>query len=202
MPIDLPDVRFQRSYPQVVDSVSTSRAGNRVVAIVEYADPFWQIDMKTKPLRASERLAVEAFGDACRGGMVTVLYRPKHQCLPKALWGQPASPLLANGALTAKAGYGVTVAASTGLTLSGGDLLSFTTGDYNWMARVAQGGGGTAAAGSVDLTLNMPVPPYIVPGAVVRFKDPIMNARMLPGSFTMPDEFNPVATFTLFEVPR
>lgn len=200
MAIELPAVRFAASYPQVVDSVSASRASNRVVAMVEYADPQWQIPMTTTPLRASARLLVEAFRDACRGGLTTVHYKPKHQCLPRSLWGQPPSPLLANGTLSAKAGYNVTVAATTGLVLSPGDLVSFTTGVHNWMARVVVGG--TVAGGSVALTLNMPVPSYINAGAVVRFKDPIMNTRMLPGSFTMSDDFFPVASFTLVEVPR
>lgn len=200
MAIDLPAVRFAASYLQVVDAVSASRAGNRVVAMVEYADPQWQIAMTTTPLRASARLLIEAFRDACRGGLTTVHYQPKHQCLPRTLWGQPSSPLLANGTLSAKAGYNVTVAATTGLMLSPGDLVSFSTGVHNWMARVVTGG--TVAGGSVSLTLNMPVPSYIAIGAVVRFKDPIMNTRMLPGSFTMSDEFFPVASFTLVEVPR
>lgn len=200
MPIYLPAVRFLPSYPKVVDSISASRAGNRLVAMVEYADPFWQVDMRTKPLRASERLLVEAFRDDCRGGMNTIVYSPRHQCLPKAHWGDPDAAVLADGALSAKSGFGATIAATNGLTLSRGDLVSMTTGDYNWLARI--NAGGTVAGGSLAVTLNMAVPSYIETGATVRFKDPRMNARMLPGSFNMPDEFFPVASFTLVEVPK
>lgn len=200
MPIDLPAVRFQPSYPTVVDSVSVNRAGNRVVSIVEYADPAWQVPMRTVALSAHERLLIEAFRDACRGGMETVRYRPKHQCLPRSLWGNPTSPLLANGSLSSKSGYEVTVAATNGLVLSPGDLISLSAGTYHFMARVVTGG--TVAGGTVALTLNMPVPSYIGIGATLRVKDPIMNARMLPGSFSLPDELFPVASFTLIEVPR
>lgn len=200
MVIDLPTVPFLVSYPQVVESVSVSRAGNRVVAMVEYADPYWKIDMRTKPLRAAERLAVEAFRDACRGGQVTVRYTPQHQCLPMAHWGDPDAAVLANGTLAAKSGYSATLAAANGLVLSPGDLISMTTGDYDWMARVVAGG--TAASGSLSVTLNMAVPSYIETGAVVRYKRPRMNTRMLPDTFTMPDSFNPIASFTLIEVPR
>lgn len=200
MAINLPNVRFQASYPQVVDSVSASRAGNRLVAMVEYADPFWQIDMRTKPLRAGERLEVEAFRDACRGGLNTVVYTPTHQCLPRAHWGDPDAAVLANGTLTSKSGFGAVLAVTTGLTLSAGDLVSMTTGDYNWMARVMTGG--TAAEGALSVTLNMAVPSYIATGATVRVKNPRMNARMLPGSFSMPDDLFPVASFTLVEVPK
>lgn len=200
MPIDLPAVSFQPSYPTVVDSVSVNRAGNRVVSIVEYADPTWQVPMRTSPLSARARLLVEAFRDACRGGLETVWYRPKHQCLPRSLWGNPASPLLANGSLSSKSGYQATVAAANGLTLSPGDLISLSTGVYHFMARVVTGG--TVAGGTVALTLNMPVPSYIGIGATLRVKDPIMNTRMLPGSFSMTEDNRPIASFTLIEVPR
>lgn len=197
--VDLPDVRFQASYPQVVDSVSVSRAGKRVVSRVEYADPFWQVVMTTKPLRASERMKVEAFRDACRGGMVSVLYKPKHMCLPMAYWGNPTAPALANGTLSAKAGFNATLAATSGLVLSGGDLISLSIGTHNWIARIVTGG--ISAAGSIAVTLNMPLPPFIALGAVVRFRDIRMNTMLLPDSFTMPDTLNPVASFTLVEVP-
>lgn len=200
MPIELPAIRFQPSYPVVIDSVSVNRAGNRVVGIVEYADPTWQVAMRTVPLSARERLVIEAFRDACRGGMETVYYRPKHQCLPMALWGNPTSPLLVNGSLSSKNGYQVTVAAANGLILSPGDLISLSTSTYHFMARLVAGG--TVAGGTVALTLNMPVPTYIGIGATLRVKDPIMNTRMLPGSFSLPDEILPVASFTLIEVPR
>lgn len=202
MAIDLPAVRFQASYPELVESVSMSRAGKRVVAAVEYADPFWQVSMRTKPLRASERLLVEAFRDAARNGLVTVHYTPQHQCLPKAYWGSPGAAAIAdNGALKAKDGYSVTVESVTnGLVLSPGDLISLTTDDYNWMARVVAGG--TAADGEISLTLNVAVPSYIETGAVVRFKDIVANMRLLADSFSMSDGPLPVASFTLVEVPK
>lgn len=200
MPVNLPAAPFRPAYPKVVDSVSTSRAGNRVVAMVEYADPFWQIDMSTDPLLAGERLLVEAFRDDCRGGLVTIIYTPTHQCLPQAHWGDPDAAVLANGTLTSKSGFAAVLAVTSGLTLSRGDLISLTTGDFNWMARITAGG--TAAGGELAVTLNMAVPSYIETGAVVRVREPRMNARMLPGSFSMPDELFPVASFTLVEVPK
>ena len=114
--------------------------------------------------------------------------------------GNPTSPLLVNGSLSSKNGYQVTVAAANGLILSPGDLISLSTSTYHFMARLVAGG--TVAGGTVALTLNMPVPTYIGIGATLRVKDPIMNTRMLPGSFSLPDEILPVASFTLIEVPR
>jgi len=200
MAVSLPDVAFQITFPEVVDQISVSGAGN-VVAVVEYGDPFWRQDMRTKPLRASQRLQVEAFRDACRGGLITVHYTPR-MCVPKAYWGDAGASVLGNnGALASKSGYDVTVnSVDNGLVLSPGDLISFTTGDYNWMARVNVGG--TSSGNAISLTLNMPAPSFIQTGAVVRFKDIIANMRMLPGSFDMPDEPLPVASFTLFQVPK
>lgn len=202
MAIILPDIRFQSSYPELIESVSMSRSGKRMVAVVEYADPFWQVAMRTKPLRASERLLVETFLDQARNGLVTVHYTPQHQCLPKAYWGSPTAAAPAdNGVLKSKDGYSITVESVTdGLVLSPGDLISLTTGDYNWMARVVTGG--TAADGEIDLTLNVPVPSYIETGAVARVKDIVANMRLLPDSFSMPDGPLPVASFTLIEVPK
>lgn len=200
MPVSLPAVPFRTSYPKVVDSISASRAGNRLVATIEYADPFWQVDMSTDPLLAGERLLVEAFRDACRGGLNTVVYTPTHQCLPQAHWGDPDAAVLADGTLTSKSGFDAVLAVTTGLTLSAGDLVSMTTGDFNWMARITAGG--TAVGGALPVTLNMAVPSYIATDATVRVKDPRMNARMLPGSFSMPDDVFPVASWTLVEVPK
>lgn len=200
MAISLPDVPFRASYPEIVDGVSVSRAGRRIVSIVEYADPFWQVTMRTKPLRARQRLAVESFIDRARAGMETIHYSPKHQCLPSAYWGNPGAPELANGSMSGKSGYGTTISASNGLVLSPGDLISFTTGQHNWMARVASGG--TVSGGSMTIVLGVPVPPYITAGAVVRFRNIIANMRLLPGSFSLQGEVLPAAEFTLFEVPR
>lgn len=198
MAVAMPDVRFQASYLQHIESVSTSRGGNRVVAIVQWADPFWQIDLRTVPLKAAGRRAVEAFVDAARGGLQTVHYV---RCTtPQAHWGAADTAMLANGALVSKSGASAVLSAEEGLVLSPGDMLSLTTGDYNWLARVVSAG--AVEDGKVSVTLNRAIPSFITTGAVARFKDPVMNARILPGSFQMADEILPVVSFSLTEVPK
>ncbi|WP_318761841.1 hypothetical protein [Aminobacter niigataensis] len=201
--IALPDVGYQVAYPQLVESVSMARAGNRAMAFVEFADPTWQITMRTVPLKAGPRLAVEAFRDATRGGLQTVRYSPTHMCIPRAYWGDADNPALDDSGNLVSITDGRVLAVSSvsnGLTLGAGDLISLATGDYRSLHRIQSGG--VAASSAISVTVEPPVPGYIAAGAVVKFKAPELNMRVLPGSFSIPDELFPVASFTLVEVPK
>ncbi|ESX78482.1 hypothetical protein [Mesorhizobium sp. LSHC414A00] len=202
MAISLPDVPFQISYPQLVESVSVSRAGSRAMAFVEYADAYWTVQMRTVPLTAAQRLLVEAFKDASRGGLITVTYTPKHMCVPRAYWGDAANTKLTNtGSLVSITGNSLVInSVDNGLALAAGDIISLTTGSYNSLFRVQTGA--TSSSNTMTITVEPSVPSYITTGAVVTFKDPVANMRVVPGSFSMPDDFNPVATFTLVEIPK
>lgn len=201
--IALPAVGWQLAYPTLVDSVSVSRAGNRAISFVETADPFWQIPMVTEALSASQLALVEAFRDETRLGRRTVLYTPKHVCVPQAYWGNASAPALANLGIVSGVTNGFTVAfdsVDNGLTLMRGDLISLATGDYRALCRIRTGA--VAVGNAMTVTVDPAVPGYISAGATVRFKDTELNCRVLPGSFSIPDEFNPVASFTLVEVPK
>jgi hypothetical protein len=201
--IALPNVGYQLTYPKLIDSVSISRTGNRAISFVETADPFWQVAMATEALSAADLALVEAFGDETRTGRKTVLYTPKHSCLPQAYWGNPGAAALANTGNLVSVTNGFTIAINSvdnGLTLMRGDLISLTTGDYHSLHRVQVGA--VAALNAMSLTVEPFVPGYIAAGAIVRFKNPVLNTRVLPGSFSIPDEFHPAATFTLVEVPK
>lgn len=200
--ISLPAVRFLPSYPVLNRQVSASRSGSRIVSTIEYGDPFWTILMTTTGLSASERLLVEAFIDQARGGMQTILYTPKHQCLPQAYWGNPSAAAIAtDGELASVSGQTITIDEVTnGLTLSAGDLISLSDGDYHAIFRVEVGG--VASGGAVSVTVNLPVPSWLPVGSLVRFKNPRMNMRLEPGSFQMPDTNRPSASFALFQVPK
>ncbi|WAX93200.1 hypothetical protein N7E70_015995 [Aminobacter sp. NyZ550] len=173
------------------------------MAFVEYADPVWQIVMRTVSLKAGPRLLVEAFRDATRGGQQTVLYRPRHMCIPQAYWGDAGNAVLSNEGSLVSVTEGRQLAINSvtnGLTLGAGDLISLATGDYRSLHRIQTGG--VAASSSISVTVEPPVPGYIAAGAVVKFKDPELNMRVVPGSFSIPDELMPVASFTLVEVPK
>lgn len=204
MSIALPAVKFQTAYPQIIRSVSASRdGGGRAMAFTEYADPYWSITMRTKPLKPADRLLVEAFDSEASNGLVTVLYTPKHMCLPRAYWGNSSAAALANtGVISVKtsARQFTFNSVDNGLTLAPGDLIGLVDGDYKLIVRVTSGG--IASGNALSVTVEPPLPAYIGVGATVVFKNPEMNTRVLPGSLTIPDEPLPVCTFTLVEVPK
>lgn len=202
MIIDLPAVRFATTRPELIDSVSVSRAGNRVISFVDYGDPYWQIPMRTLTMSATELQALLAFRDRVRNAMVTVVYRPTDNCLPQAYWGNAGAAQLNNGTLQSVTdGFNVTLNnLINGLTLMPGDLFSLKSGNYRSMHRAMTGG--TAAGNALALAVEPFVPPYIAPGAVARFLKPELNTRVLPGSFSVSEDHFPVATFTLVEVPQ
>jgi hypothetical protein len=196
-------VRFLPSYPQLQRPVSISRYGNRAVSFMESGDTFWTVDMQTIPMRTDEALRLQAFVSSARNGMETIVYRPTHMCLPQAYWGKPDHPHIAGpGALGAVTnGTQVQInGVAAGLTLMAGDLISFRSGDYRQMAQVLVGA--TAASTSITVTIDQPVASYIAPGAVVRFRKPELNTRLVPGSFQMSQGPRPTAQFQLIEVPK
>ncbi|XUY27832.1 hypothetical protein RMR21_005605 [Agrobacterium sp. rho-8.1] len=195
-------LRYGPTYPKLMRSTSVSRYGKRAISFMETSDPFWQVSMRVLALSNADRQKLEAFISRCRDGMVTVLYTPKHVCLPQAYWGNPTAPaILDNGTLTAISGNQLTIGGVTnGLQLMEGDLIGFGQGDYNVIVRVVQDA--TAAAGAIAIKIEPFLPPYITTGATVIFKNPVMNMRLVPDSYDCPDDFRPTATFTLIEVPR
>lgn len=200
--VALPNIRFVATKPFLEEYISVNRSADRIMQTVEYADPCWKIPMITKPLTNAERLTLEAFRQEAGNGMKTVLFTPKHICIPRAYWGDADNAILDNlGTLTSITG-GDTLnigSVTTGLVLSPGDLISLTTGAYNYIVQLITGA--TAVAGAISVRAGPVVPSFITNGAVVTFKHPVMNTRVIPGSFDIPDGPFPTASFTLQEVP-
>ena len=205
MAILLPSVPWNRAYPQIMDEgISVSRSGGRAVSYVEFEDPYWQVQVISQPLKQADRKLLEAFISKCKRGMVTVHFVPTDVCIPRFYWGNKNAPALADtGVITAITNRTVISfnSVTTGLTLKDGDLIGLTVGDYNYIVRVCADA--VAVAGAINnLPVDPPLPSYITVGAVVTFKDPKINMRYVPGSFSMPDENFPVARFVLTEVPK
>lgn len=183
-------------------SVSTSRYGDRAVAFIENGDPYWSWTASIISLSPADRKRLEAFSDRCRGGQVTVHYTPKDACIPQAYWGDANNPAITGTAtLAAISGNTLTFnGVAVGLKLMNGDLLGFTIGDYNFIARVVADA--TAVSTSLQVKIEPFLPSYIGVGSTVRFKNPVMNMRMLPNSLEIGNGFFPDASFQLVEVPK
>lgn len=204
--IDLPsNIRFVPSYPQLIIPTSQTKFGGRVLSTVEYADRYRTVDMETLPMKASEAVQLQAFIAAAQGGMETIVYRPKHICIPRAYWGDPDNAHITGTASrgTVTGGYTVQLLNVTpGLELRDGDLISFKSGDYRQMVQIAYGGGAKAVSTTMTVKVDQPIASYIAAGATARFKQPEMNTRLVKDSFQMTKGPRPTANFQLIEVPK
>lgn len=196
-------VKFQPSYPQLKRFVSSSRYGGRAISFVEYADPIRTIDLDTIPLFPADILRLQAFIAAARDGMETVVYRPTAVCVPQAYWGDADNPQITGTAVRGTVTNGRTVQLTgvmPGLKLLAGDLISFTHNNYRQMSQIVIGA--TAVSTQMTVTVDQPIAAYIAAGAMVRFKNPELNTRIVPGTFQIGKGFYPSASFQLVEVPR
>lgn len=199
----LPNIRWLDTKPELVEFISANRSADRIMQTVEYADPFWRVPMITAPLRQAERLELEAFKMKVGNGMTSVYYQPKHICVPRAYWGDGDNPILNDaGNLVSVTGNTLVInGVTTGLHLMPGDLISLSTAGFVRNVMVQVTSDSTAVAGSITITAYPALPAYIVAGAVATFKDPIMNTRVVPGSFDIPSGKFPTCSFVLQEVP-
>ncbi|GAA5543827.1 hypothetical protein [Brucella sp. NBRC 113783] len=195
-------LRYQPTFPVLNRPVSMSQYGDRAISAIENGDPFWTWTAKITALTNAKRNLLEAFIDRCRGGQVTVHYTPKHVCIPQAYWGDANNPAITGTAtLGAINGNSLTLnGAVVGLKLKEGDLVGFTVGDYNFIARIVADA--TAASTSVQVKIEPFLPSYITVGAAVRFKSPVMNMRLMPKTWEIGDGKFPDASFQLIEVPK
>ncbi|WP_188825107.1 hypothetical protein [Brucella endophytica] len=185
------------------DQVSVSRYGEKAIAFVEYGDSFWTVDIETAPLYDADLAKVEAFISLVRRGHLTVVFNPLDKTVPQAYWDNPNSPIVSATGTMGAVTNGRTVViqnVSPGLILMPGDRISFATGAYRQMVRITAGA--TAVSTQLTVTVDPPVMSFIVPGATVRFKNPEMNTRMIPGSYKLGDERYPTVSFQLIEVPQ
>lgn len=203
MAIVLPDVPFLYTKPVLRRFVSTNRSGDRIMQTVEYADPVWEIPMTTAPLTEAQRLNLEAFMQDAGGGMVSVLYQPKHICVPRAYWGDPNNPAILDTGVLGSIGVSgsITITSVTaGLKLMRGDLFSLVSGAYIFMVQVIADA--TAGGTSISVRVGPEIPSYIAIGAGVVFKNPGLNTRVVPGTVNIPDGGRyQSSSFLLQEVP-
>ncbi|WP_343314891.1 hypothetical protein AAIB41_15270 [Brucella sp. BE17] len=195
-------LRYEATFPILNRSVSVSKYGERAISAIENGDPFWSWTAKVIQMTNAHRQKLEAFIDRCRGGQVTVHYTPKHVCIPQAYWGDANNPRIA-GTATLSVINGNTLTfnnVATGLRLMEGDLIGLSYADYNFIARAVSDA--TAASTTVQIKVEPFLPSYIPVGSTVRFKNPVMNMRLVPNSFQVGEGKSPDASFQLVEVPK
>lgn len=204
MPIlNLPNVPYVKGEPKLIRSVSQSRAGNRVISNIEFADPYWLAEVQSAPITRAQRAEMLAFIDQASSGMNTILFAPSYLGVPQAYWNDPGNAAIGVNGSVVSITNGTQIAINSvinGLKLNTGDWLGLEKDGYRSLHRVIVGG--TAAAGAISLTVEPPVPGYITAGAVAKFKGVGMNARMVPGSESVADDYLAVASFTVVEVPK
>lgn len=202
--IILPNYGWSSGIPERFDSVSVSRTGKRAMSFVEYADPTWQMSMASANLTRPQWSDLRALKVDAGNGLRTVLYTvPQGISVPQAYWEDRGNAILDDTGLLGVVTDGFLMAVSSvtsGLALTRGDYIGLKSGDYRSLHMVMENA--VATGGGIDLRVEPAVPPYIADGATVAFKNPSLNTRILPGSFEIGNEYAPVASFTLVEVPK
>lgn len=200
--ITLPVIHYQNGRPKLNEPVSMSRYGGRSISFMENGDKYWTVDIETQPLYDEELADFEAWLARARSGLETVLFSPfGKQALPRAYWNNASVTLPVGSLNTVTNGRQLLIGGVTpGQIATAGDLISLSTGDYHSMHRVTVGA--TAVSTAFTLTVEPPVMSYIAMGAAVTFKNPKMNARVVPGSVNVADGVLPTVKFQLIEVPK
>jgi hypothetical protein len=181
-PREIPDVGYTVCDLRLVSGVKSSRSRNGVVNHSQVHDPFWVVDLETKPLRMTVKDEVEAWILSLRGGTKRVLFRNPHRSYPKNHVSD-AAPALDDGEIaTVTSGniLGVDNVAS-GLSLVAGDPLSLVNAHYHFCRVSEVSGTGTSRA----ITVEPPPPDDIGVGAAVVFSSPAMLTRLVPDSFSV-----------------
>ncbi|MER8806022.1 hypothetical protein [Mesorhizobium australicum] len=201
--VAFPDVPYAKGLPKLVRTTSVSRAGKRFMAAIETVDPFWQIDVETAPLARELIPGMRAFIDECNSAIKTIVWTPSYLDVPQAYLADPGNVALADDGNLVSGTGGLTIAVNgvtNGLDLRRGDMISMIKDEYRSMHTVMTGA--VASSNTVTLVIEPYVPTYITAGAVVKFKNLELNVRMGPDSGQMTDDYLPVASLTLVEVPK
>ncbi|TDH35727.1 hypothetical protein E2A64_10345 [Pseudohoeflea suaedae] len=180
-PRAIPDVGYSRVDVALNEQVKAARTGSGTSERSEIGDPFWTVDLETKPLRMAEKDAVEAWAMSLRGGLKYVLFSNPHRCRPKNHQADP-TPAEDTGLISSVSGGNVLTVASVSaaLNLAPGDMIGLLNTHYHW-SRVTEY---SIASTTATITVEPPPPSDLaVSGTVVSFISPPLLMRLVPGSF-------------------
>lgn len=199
-PRSLPDIPFLHARFLLNESVAASPSGAARINYSQTDDPVWTITFQTLNLRESQVAALSAWWASLRGGLRGALVAQNVTCRPFA-HSKPenAAPAQDEGSLVSVTnGNQLSVnGVASGLVLGPGDLIGLEKDGFYGLARVTEvSGTGT----SRTITVEPPPRSYVaVAGAVVRFENPTLVMKPVPGSWSIGDGGRPAVSFSLVE---
>lgn len=198
-----PNIRFRHARFKLNRTVVSVMSVGGQVNSTQIGQPFWTIEFASVPLKESELAELEAWWASLREGVRSVLVTQNVTCRPFA-HSNPANaaPAQDTGALSSVTDGNVLniTSVSSSLVLRTGDLVGLESGNYRGLHRVVSvSGSGT----SRTITVEPPPRSYVaVNGAVVRFENPELVMRPVPGSWNVSDGPRPQVSFQMAESPK
>jgi hypothetical protein len=169
------------------DPVKASRSGSRLTNYTQTEDPTWVADMATRPLYLDEYSEIEAWWLSLREGLRAVLFRHPTQGYPKAHRENHAPADDPGNLVSVTDGNVLSVnSVDAGLVLSIGDRIGLERSGRYYIGRITEVSGSGATR-----SITIEPPPFDTvaqAGAVVRFANPALVMRLVPGSYQAPGE--------------
>lgn len=182
-PRAIPDVPYTRADLRPNEQVAAARTHGGIGFRSEIGDPFWTVDLETKPLRMTIKDEVVAWALSLRGGLKSVLFRNPHRCTPKLHEADP-TPAQDEGVIASVASGNVLIvdSVSASLMLSPGDWIGLQNTHYH-LAKVTDY---SIALTTATITVEPPPPDDLaVAGTIVRFVQPPLLMRLIPRSLSV-----------------
>jgi hypothetical protein len=189
-PRPLPDIPLEdwvKADFFIDDPIKTSASGARLMNYTQTEDPVWVADIETKPMDKDEFPSFDAWALSLRGGLRSVLFRHPTEGYPKAhrVNHDPADD--AGNLVSVTDGNILSVnSVDAGLVLSAGDRIGLERSGRYYIGRITEVSGSGATR-----SITVEPPPFDTVaqgGAVVRFANPALVMRLVPGSYQAPGE--------------
>lgn len=197
-----PNIRFRHARFKLNRTVAAVMSVGGQFNHTQIGQPFWTIEFASVPLKESELAELEAWWASLREGVRSTRVTQNVTCRPFA-HANPANaaPAQDTGTLSSVTNGNVlnVTSVASGLVLQPGDLIGLENDAYRGLHRVvAVSGTGTTRA----ITVEPPPRSYVaVEGALVRFENPELVMRPVPGSYSVNGLGRPQVSFQLVESP-
>ncbi len=186
-PRTLPSVSWARCDLALSDPVRASASGARLVNYTQVEDPVWTAEMETIQVRYEKFSEIEAWWLSLRDGLRSVMFRHPTRGYPMAHRIDRAPADKPGNLLSVSAGNVLEVSSvDSALVLSAGDLVGLERAGRFYIGRVTE-----ASGTGTTRQMTLEPPPFgsvAIAGTTVRFANPGLVMRPVPGSFSAPRE--------------